>query len=143
MRKRYLVPVIAVILAVALTVPAFGGTTLAQQVARLTGQVGSLTGKVRSLRGTLSSVSGALSNEDTMIVTTTATSDASGSAEGTAACPSGWLITGGGAEWNSGIQTDSIYSSVPDSDTWIASGHTSGKAGQQFLVYAVCAKLGS
>jgi hypothetical protein len=126
----------AVIIAVAFTAPAFGGTTLAQQVGRLFRHVNKLSHQVHSIQGSLG-------NENTKVLTTTVLSDSSGFAEGTVACPAGWLITGGGGAWNSGIQTDSIHSSLPDSDTWVASGHTSGAAGQQFVVYVVCAKLGT
>src|SRR2546425_8210430 len=102
MRRRQVIVVVAVVVALGATVPAWGGSTT---LSRLAKKVGSLTSVVHDVK-----------NRD--LATTTrvvlAQQDPSGAATATAGCPRDWAATGGGSDWiGPAFAGDSVIFSRP------------------------------
>jgi hypothetical protein len=133
MSRRRAVVALAVVFALAATVPAWGGSTT---LSRLAKRVASLTSQVREVK-------------DRDLATTTrvvlAQQDPSGAATATANCPRNWSATGGGSDWiGPAFAGDSIVFSRPvgtPPTAWEVAARRDNVPGSTLEVYVICAKF--
>jgi hypothetical protein len=133
-KKSHVALLLAGILALTLTLPAFG-------VPSLTG----LGKRVTKLSHRVTRISRSQAREKTIIRKVSVLSDDSGSAEGTADCPGNYQVTGGGGEWSADEPSpfDRISASIPDGEGWFVAADSTRGPGQLLTIYVVCARLGS
>jgi hypothetical protein len=132
-KKSHVALLMAAVLAVTLTIPAFGAPSL-------TG----LSKKVTRLGKRVSRLSKSQAREKTFIRKVAVLSGETGSAEGTAVCPGNSEVTGGGGEWagDDPSPSDKISVTIPDGDGWYVAADSTRGAGAALTVYVVCARLG-
>jgi len=134
--RRRIVVLLAVVVAVGATVPAWGGSTT---LSRLAKRVASLTTQVHDVR-------------DRDLQTTTrlvlAQQDPSGAATATASCPRNWAATGGGSDWiGPAFAGDTVIFSRPVGSpptSWEVAAHRGagvGESGSTLEVYVVCVRF--
>lgn len=125
MKKSRVALLIAAIVTVTLTIPAFGApslTSLGKRVAKL---------------------SKSQARENTFVRKVQARTDDSGTAEGTASCPGNSQVTGGGGEWSGDpLPFDIITATIPDGDGWYVAGDSARGEASTLNIYVVCARIG-
>lgn len=130
MPRRYMVLALALVAAIAMTWPAFGATPLSR-IRKLERQV-----RLLVLQG--------LQHDELQTVTVTGPISFQGTyGTGSASCPFGMKVTGGGVQWNGQFGVDSaVYASQPLGNGWsVAIRGGAGTTGFAQAV-AVCMKLG-
>jgi hypothetical protein len=125
-KKSRVALLIAAIVALSLTMPAFGApslTSLGKRVAKL---------------------NKSQARENTFVRRIDVRSDDSGTAEGTAVCPGNSQVTGGGGEWaGDPLPFDIITATIPDGDGWYVAGDSARGEAATLKVYVVCARIGN
>lgn len=145
MKRSHVALLLGVAVAGALTIPAFGGTTLTTKVRRLTHLVDGLAGRVDGV-----SRAQALSQTKTVhthVQFAFTSTDPSGTASGTATCPPGMEASGGGAQFIDAQVGDTLIYSRPAGEVgattaWQAAARKANGAPGRLEIYVVCIDFG-
>jgi hypothetical protein len=121
--------VLALVVTVALNVPAFGGTSIASKVASLTKRTKKLERRVNALA--------ALEIGHGVHVDQVVVPAGGGGTQGSAFCSPGKVV-GGGAAWGQPYPTDHIITSRPDASIGWFVQMGPHPAGDLLTIYAIC-----